>query len=51
MKRDAKALFIIQQCVDADNFQKIRSADTAKKAWDTLEKSCAGDSKLKKVKL
>ncbi|KHN32586.1 hypothetical protein glysoja_045529, partial [Glycine soja] len=43
MKRDAKALFIILQCVDADNFQKIRSADSAKKdakkAWDTLEKS------------
>ncbi|XP_006582657.1 uncharacterized protein [Glycine max] len=51
MKRDAKTLFIIHQCVDADNFQKIRSADTAKKAWDTLEKSYAGDSKLKKVKL
>ena len=51
MKRDAKTLFIIHQCVDADNFQKIRSANTAKKAWDTLEKSCAGDSKLKKVKL
>ena len=51
MKRDAKALFIIHQCVDADNFQKIRFADTAKKAWDTLEKSYAGDSKLKKVKL
>ena len=32
MKRDAKALFIIHQCVDVDNFQKIRSADTAKKA-------------------
>ncbi|XP_006575979.1 uncharacterized protein [Glycine max] len=51
MKRDAKALFIIHQCEDADNFQKIRSADTTKKAWDTLEKSYAGDSKLKKVKL
>jgi len=51
MKRDAKALFIIHQCVDADNFQKIRSADTAKKAWDTLEKSYVGDNKLKKVKL
>jgi len=51
MKRDAKTLFIIHQCVDADNFQKIRSANTAKKAWDTLEKSYAGDNKLKKVKL
>ena len=49
MKRASKALFIINQCVDADNFQKIRSADTAKKAWDTLEKSYAGDSKLKKA--
>ncbi|KAG5068162.1 hypothetical protein JHK85_000539 [Glycine max] len=51
MKRDAKALFIIHQCVDVDNFQKIRSVDTAKKAWDTLEKSYARDSELKKVKL
>ena len=32
MKRDAKTLFIIHQCVDVDNFQKIRSADTTKKA-------------------
>ena len=51
MKRDANALFIIHQYVDVDNFQKIRSADIAKKAWDTLDKSYAGDSKLKKVKL
>jgi len=51
MKKDAKTLFIIHQCVDADNFQKIRSVDTVKKAWDILEKSYAGDSKLKKVKL
>ena len=51
IKRDAKALFIIHQCVNADNFQKIRSIDTAKKTWDTLEKSYARDSKLKKVKL
>ncbi|KHN44587.1 hypothetical protein glysoja_027198, partial [Glycine soja] len=49
IKRDTKALFIIHQCVDADNFQKIRSANTAKKAWDILKKSYAGDSKLKKV--
>ncbi|XP_006605206.1 uncharacterized protein [Glycine max] len=49
MKRDAKTLFIIHQCAHADNFQKIRSTNTAKKAWDTLEKSYAGDNK--KVKL
>ncbi|XP_028184707.1 protein MAIN-LIKE 1-like [Glycine soja] len=34
-----------------DAHKKIRFVDTAKKAWDTLEKSYAGDSKLKKVKL
>jgi len=51
MKRDAKALFIIHQCVDAIISKKIRYVDTANKAWDTLEKSCARDNKLKKVKL
>ncbi|XP_006579169.1 uncharacterized protein [Glycine max] len=34
-----------------DAQKKIRSIDTTKKAWDTLEKSYARDSKLKKVKL
>ena len=40
MKKDAKALFIIHQCVDAIIPKKIRYVDTANKAWDTLETSC-----------
>ena len=50
-KRDDKALFIIHQCVDIDNFEKIVSTNTAKEAWDILEKAHGGADKLKKVKL
>ena len=37
-------LLFISVYVDADNFQKIRSADIVKQTWDTLEKSYGGDS-------
>ncbi|XP_019447259.1 PREDICTED: uncharacterized protein LOC109350483 [Lupinus angustifolius] len=50
-KKDCKALFIIHQCVDGANFEKIANAKTAKEAWDNLEKSYAGAEKVKKVKL
>lgn len=50
-KKDCKALFIIHQCVDPDNFEKIVSVSTAKEAWDILDKYYAGADKLKKVKL
>ncbi|XP_019419076.1 PREDICTED: uncharacterized protein LOC109329725 [Lupinus angustifolius] len=50
-KRDCKALFMIHQCVDESNFEKISNAKTAKEAWDSLEKCYAGAEKVKKVKL
>ncbi|XP_019450649.1 PREDICTED: uncharacterized protein LOC109352919 [Lupinus angustifolius] len=50
-KKDCKALFIIHQCVDGANFEKIANAKIAKEAWDNLEKSYAGAEKVKKVKL
>lgn len=50
-KKDYKALFILRQCVDATNYEKISRATTAKQAWDILEQSYAGADKLKKVRL
>jgi len=50
-KRDFKALFIIHQCVDSDNFEKVGDAESAKEAWDTLHKTYGGADKIKKVRL
>ncbi|XP_019423028.1 PREDICTED: uncharacterized protein LOC109332500 [Lupinus angustifolius] len=50
-KKDCKALFLIHQCVDGANFEKIAGVKTAKEAWDSLEKSYEGAAKIKKVKL
>lgn len=50
-KKDCKALFIIHQCHNSDNFAKIRSAKSAKDAWDILEMSSSGADKVKRVKL
>ena len=50
-KKDYKALFIIHQCVDADNFEKVSDAESAKEAWEILEKSFRGAEKLKEVRL
>ncbi|XP_019435536.1 PREDICTED: uncharacterized protein LOC109342032 [Lupinus angustifolius] len=50
-KKDYKALFLIHQCVDGANFEIIDGAKTAKEAWDSLEKSYKGATKMKKVKL
>ncbi|GKB15468.1 hypothetical protein Tco_0849391 [Tanacetum coccineum] len=36
-KRDAKALFFIQQAVDETIFSRIAAANSAKEAWDTLK--------------
>lgn len=35
-KMDCKALFLIHQCVDNANFEKISSAISTKEAWDIL---------------
>ncbi|XP_019451915.1 PREDICTED: uncharacterized protein LOC109354013 [Lupinus angustifolius] len=50
-KRDCKTLFMIHQCVDESNFEKISSAKTTKEAWDNLEKCYAGAEKVNKVNL
>ncbi|XP_019439046.1 PREDICTED: uncharacterized protein LOC109344747 [Lupinus angustifolius] len=50
-RKDCKALFMIHQCVDESNFEKISSAKTAKEAWENLEKCYAGAEKVKKVRL
>ncbi|KAK2352556.1 putative mitochondrial protein [Trifolium repens] len=47
-KRDCKAQFLIHQCVDAANFEKISAA---KEAWDILNNAYGGGDKVKKVKL
>jgi hypothetical protein len=50
-KKDFKAMFFIHQCVDLTNFQKIENASSAKECWDILQRSHAGDEKLKQVRL
>ena len=50
-KKDCKALFLIHQCVNDANFEKIANATTSKEAWDILIKSYEGAEKIKKVKL
>lgn len=37
-KKDYKALFIIHQCVDPENFEKVGDFESSKEAWDILEK-------------
>ena len=50
-KKDCKALCLLHQCVDPDNFENISRAETSKAAWEILEKSYSGVAKVKKVKL
>ncbi|KAI3721795.1 hypothetical protein L2E82_32813 [Cichorium intybus] len=50
-KRDAKALFFIQQAVDGSIFSRIAGATTAKQAWATLKTEYQGSSKVITVKL
>ncbi|KAK2359039.1 hypothetical protein QL285_096166 [Trifolium repens] len=50
-KKDYKALFIIHQCVNPDNFERVGDAQSAKEAWDNLEKAYGGATKVKKVRL
>ncbi|GAU47995.1 hypothetical protein TSUD_404720 [Trifolium subterraneum] len=50
-KKDCKALFLIHQCVDSANFEKISSATSSKQAWDILNNAHGGGDKVKKVRL
>ena len=50
-KKDYKALFLIHSCVDGDNFEKVGDCESAKQAWEILEKAYAGAVKAKVVRL
>ena len=50
-KKDNKALGLIQQGLSESIFLKISSAESSKKAWDTLETCYQGVTKVKNVKL
>ncbi|XP_075521330.1 uncharacterized protein LOC142554551 [Primulina tabacum] len=50
-KKDRKALLIIFQAVDSNNFEKIATAKTTKDAWDTLLRSYKGVEKVQKIRL
>ncbi|XP_050876427.1 uncharacterized protein LOC127080138 [Lathyrus oleraceus] len=50
-KKDYKALFLIHSCVDNDNFEKVGDCESAKQAWEILEKAYVGAVKAKVVRL
>lgn len=50
-KRDAKALFFIQQAVDEAIFSRIVAASTAKEAWTILKIEYQGSKKVITIKL
>ncbi|GJW58649.1 retrovirus-related pol polyprotein from transposon TNT 1-94, partial [Tanacetum coccineum] len=50
-KRDAKALFFIQQAVDNSIFSRIAAASTANQAWTILKTEYQGSTKVITVKL
>ncbi|XP_058010342.1 uncharacterized protein LOC110651669 [Hevea brasiliensis] len=50
-KKDAKALFFIQQAIDEAIFPRIAAATKSKEAWDALQKIYEGTGKVVTVKL
>ena len=44
-KKDAKALYFLQQAVDEDTFTSIEHVTTTKEAWGILKAEFQGDSK------
>ncbi|CAN6562772.1 unnamed protein product [Malus baccata var. baccata] len=51
IKRDAKALGVIQNAISDENFPRISSETYAKSAWDVLEKVYRGSTKVSAVNL
>lgn len=49
--RHKKALSIIQQGVDDDNFERIVSVKLAKEAWEVLRSNFSGVEKIQRVRL
>ena len=50
-KRDAKALFFIQQAVEESIFSRIAAATSSNEAWTILKTEFQGSSKVITVKL
>ena len=50
-KRDAKALFHIQQAVHPSMFSRIAAANTSKEAWEILRREFHGNPKIMAMKL
>ncbi|KAA0050234.1 putative copia-type polyprotein [Cucumis melo var. makuwa] len=50
-KKDQKALTIIHQAIDDNNFEKISGATTTYQAWKILENTYKGVDRVKKVRL
>ncbi|TYJ96705.1 UBN2 domain-containing protein [Cucumis melo var. makuwa] len=50
-KKDQKALTIIHQAIDDNNFEKISGATTTYQAWQILENTYKGVDRVKKVRL
>ncbi|CAN6572549.1 unnamed protein product [Malus baccata var. baccata] len=51
IKRDAKALGVIQNAISYEIFSRISNETSAKSAWDMLEKVYRGSTKVRAVKL
>ncbi|XP_068309857.1 uncharacterized protein [Pyrus communis] len=51
IKRDAKALGVIQNAISNENFPRISNKTDAKSTWDVLEKVYRGSTKVRAVKL
>ncbi|XP_073107227.1 uncharacterized protein [Elaeis guineensis] len=49
-KKDAKALFMIQQALDEAIFPRVTGATTSKEAWDLLQDEYQGSSRVVAVK-
>lgn len=45
-KEDAKALYLIQQAVDDPIFDRIAVANSAKEAWEQIQKQYQGSSRI-----
>ena len=50
-KKDAKALFLIQQAMEGLIFRWVAASIRSNPAWDTLQNSYQGTSKVKLVRL
>lgn len=44
-------MFLIHQCVDAENFEKVGDCKSSKKVWEILEKAYAWADNTKVVRL